>query len=181
METTNEKVGAEQTTETEAKAEDKKQEEKQTADVKELQAELEKLKKALSKSNSEAAQYKRERNDLMDETKRKEVEREEKEAERDKLLATYMERDRISTYTSKLMKAGVDSATAEIMAKALPEGVSEDYFTATETFLSNQKKNLEAAALNKQPGLSVGMPPTSADAQKAEMNKRRERFGLPPL
>ena len=169
-----------ETAEAKKPTEETKAETAASPEVKDLQAELEKLKRALSKSNSEAADYKRKYQSTLDETKLAEEKRAEKEAEREQLLATYMERDRISTYKSKLMEAGVDANTADLMAKALPEGVKDEYFEATKTFLGNQRQALDIAALDKQPGLSVGMPPTSTDAKKAEDNKLRGYFGLPP-
>ena len=41
-------------------------------------------------------------------------------------------------------------------------------------------KEIESAALSKQPGLSVGAPPTAQAAEAEEMNKLRRYAGLPP-
>ena len=165
--------------ETKKPTEEKKEETPQ--EVKDLKAEIESLKKALSKSNSEAADNKRKYLATLDEAQRAEAERAEKEAERERLLASYMEKDRVVTYKSKLMDAGYDAQTSETLAKALPEGVDEIFFATTKTYMGNQRQAFETAALDKQPGLSVGMPPTSTDAKKAEDNKMRGYFGLPPL
>ena len=43
-----------------------------------------------------------------------------------------------------------------------------------------KKQEIEAAALNKQPTISAGTPPTNA-ADKTEQNKLRSYFGLPPI
>ena len=48
-------------------------------------------------------------------------------------------------------------------------------------FLEAKKKELEAAALGKQPGLSVGAPPTAKQAEQDDINKMRHYFGLPPI
>ena len=146
-----------------------------------LKAELEKLKKALSKSNSEAADNKRKYLDSLDEAQRKEAERAEKEAAREARIAELEARERVSTYKSKLMEAGFDGSTADLMAKALPDGVGDEYFAAQKAFNESQRRASDAAAMDRQPGLSVGMPPTSADAKKAEDNKLRGYFGLKPL
>lgn len=120
---------------------------------------LNKLKAALSKSNSEAAEYKRLLREKQTEAERAEAERAEKDREREELLKSLLEEKRVSTYKSQLMAAGVDPDTADLMAKSLPEGVSDEYFQATKSFLDAQRKNAEIAALGKQPGLSVGTPP----------------------
>ena len=57
------------------------------------------------------------------------------------------------------MTAGIDADTADLMAKQLPDGVSDEYFQATKSFLEQQRKNADIANLGKQPGLSVGQPP----------------------
>lgn len=152
-----------------------------TPEVNPYEAEVEKLKKALSKANSEAAENKRKYLATLDEAQRAEAERAEKEAAREARIEELEAKERFSSYKSRLMDAGFDAATAEVMANALPKGVKDEYFIAVKTYNGNQAQALKIASLDNQPGLSVGMPPTSADAKKAEENKRRERFGLPPL
>lgn len=122
-------------------------------------ADVTRLKTSLSKANSEAAEYKRLLREKQTEAERAEAERAEKDKEREELLKSLLEEKRVSTYKSQLMAAGVDPDTADLMAKSLPEGVSDEYFRATKSFLDAQRKNAEIAALGKQPGLSVGTPP----------------------
>ena len=152
------------------------------ADAKEPEnAEIVKLKAALSKANAEAADWKRQLREKQSETERAEAERLEREKLREARIAELEAKDRISTYKDKLMEAGIDAAAADLMARSLPEGVKDDYFTAVKTFNTAQREAIETAALNKQPGLSVGMPPTAEQAQKDELNKLRGYAGLPPL
>ncbi len=122
-------------------------------------ADVTKLKTALSKSNSEAAEYKRLLREKQTEAERAEAERAEKDREREELLHSLLEEKRVSTYKAQLMAAGVDPDTADLMAKSLPEGVSDEYFQATKSFLEQQRKKADIANLGKQPGLSVGQPP----------------------
>ena len=184
----NEKAKTEQAQETETtpetgetKAEKAPSVEELTAQLKALEGELAKSKTALSKVNSEAADWKRQLREKQSEQERLEAERAEADRKQAELLAEYQKRDTINTYKAKLIEAGVEVRSAELMANALPMGVGDEYFTATKEYLSGQKQAFEKEMLGKQAGLSVGMPPTGADAQKAELNKRRERFGLPPL
>ena len=78
------------------------------------------------------------------------------------------------------MTAGIDAETASVMANALPEGVSDDYFAATKAFIEAKTQSLLSESLNKQPNLSVGMPPNAAQVATEEENKLRHYFGLAP-
>lgn len=118
-----------------------------------------KLKNALNKACEEAASYKKALREKQTEAERAEADRAEREKALQDELASYRDKERISSYKAQLMSAGVDSETADLMAKSLPEGVSDEYFQATKSFLDAQRKNAEIAALGKQPSLSVGTPP----------------------
>ena len=142
-------------------------------------ADVTRLKTSLSKANSEAAEYKRLLREKQTEAERAEAERAEKDREREELLKSLLEEKRVSTYKSQLMAAGVDPDTADLMAKSLPEGVTDEYFLATKSFLDNQRQKLLTESINKQPGLSVGTPPTAAQAEREEENLLRKRMGLP--
>lgn len=120
---------------------------------------LNKLKAALSKSNSEAAEYKRLLREKQTEAERAEADRAEQYKALQDELAGYRNRERISNYKAQLMTAGIDADTADLMAKQLPDGVSDEYFQATKSFLEQQRKNADIANLGKRPGLSVGQPP----------------------
>lgn len=141
-------------------------------------AEINKYKTLISKANAEAARYKDELRAKQTEAERAEADRLENEKKLQEELQQYRTRERISSYKANLMAAGYDANTAEIMAKALPEGVSDEYFAANKTFLDNQKQTLLSEALNKQPKPSVGTPPTANDAEAAEMANLRRYIGL---
>lgn len=184
----NEKAKTEQAQEAETKPETAGKEpekaptvEELTAKMNALEIELAKSKAALSKVNSEAADWKRQLREKQSEQERFEAERAEAEKKQAELLAEYQKRDTINTYKGKLIEAGVDVRAAELMANALPVGVGEEYFAATKEFLQGQKQAFEKEAIAKQAGLSVGMPPTSTDAMKEETNRQRKFFGLPPI
>ena len=135
------------------------------------------LKAAISKANSEAAEWKRKYAATLDEAKRKEMEAAETRKAELEELETLRKEKRISTYKARLMDAGIDGATADLMSTALPEGVGDDYFAALKTYNANQRKAADVAALNNQPGLSVGLPPSSG--AKSELDKKLDQiFGL---
>ena len=154
---------------------------KQLAD---LQAEKEKLKKAMDAACSDAAKFKKDANNwqeqfksTLDEQKRKEFEAEEAHKQLMAQLSEYKTKERIATYKSKLMTAGYDEATASTMSTALPDGVEDSFFEAQKAFLENQKQTIKTQTINSQPGLSVGVPPT-AQSDPDEANFRRW-MGLP--
>lgn len=118
-----------------------------------------KLKNALNKACEEAASYKKALREKQSEAERAEADRAEREKALQDELASYRNKERISSYKAQLMTAGIDAETADLMAKSLPEGVSDEYFQATKSFLEQQRKNADIANLGKQPGLSVGQPP----------------------
>lgn len=142
-------------------------------------ADVTKLKTSLSKANSEAAEYRRLLREKQTEAERAEADRAEREKALQDELASYRDRERISTYKANLMGAGIDEPTADLMAKSLPEGVADEYFLATKSFLDNQRQKLLTESINKQPGLSVGTPPTAAQAEREEENLLRKHMGLP--
>ena len=99
--------------------------------------EVEKLRAALSKSNSEAADFKKQLRAKMTEdeaAKQKEIE------EREKLQSDYnalLSKVTVSENKAKLLALGYDEALASETAEAMAKGESEKVF-------ANQKKHLEA-------------------------------------
>ena len=143
--------------------------------------ETDRLKAALSKANSEAAEYKRALRERQSEAERQEAERQEADRKKDELLAQYEAERRVNAYTRQFMDAGYDLETATQMASALPAGVSDEYFAATKAFIEAKTKEIQSAALSHQPTLTSGAPPTSSQADKDAQNKMRSYFGLPPI
>jgi FtsZ-binding cell division protein ZapB len=151
-----------------------------------LEAEKDKLKKAMDAACSDAAKQKKEAakwqeqfKATLDEQKRKEFDAEEATKALMAQLSEYKSKERISTYKSKLMSAGYDDITASTMATALPEGIEDTFFEAQRAFLENTKQTIKTQTINSQPGLSVGMPPTTtADAKAKEDADLRKWFGL---
>ena len=148
-------------------------------------AEVMKLKAALSKANSEAAANKRLAEEFKQKLRDKQTEQEKQESDlaeqRKKELEELEElrkEKRINGYKAKLMEAGIDHVSADLMAKALPDGVADDYFTATKAVLADAKQKAVNDSLSKQPGLSVGTPPSGKTAAELEMEQLRKNIGL---
>ena len=156
------------------------------AKISAMEAERDKLKKAMDAACSDAAKQKKEAakwqdqyKATLDEQKRKEFETEENNKAILAQLAEYKAKERVASYKAKLMTAGYDEPTANTMAVALPEGVEDTFFEAQRTFLENTKKSIKTQTLNAQPGLSVGTPPaTTQEAQDSEAEQLRRWIGL---
>ena len=139
-----------------------------------------KLKTALSKANSEAAEYKRLLREKQTEEERKEAERVEREAKVEEELKSLRRDKTVSGYTAQYLSLGYSADLAAKAAEAMADGDAAATIACQQEFLAAKTKELEAAALNKQPGLSVGSPPSTNTAELEEMNRMRGYFGLPP-
>lgn len=142
--------------------------------------EIDKLKAALSKANSEAAEYKRQWKEKQTEQERLEFERAENEKALQEELAALRRGKVIDEYAKKCLGMGYTTDLAARCAEAMADGRFNDVFAIQQEFVEARTKEIEAAALNKQPGLSTGAPPVNA-TDKSEENKMRGYFGLPPL
>lgn len=77
-------------------------------------AELEKQKAAVSKANSEAAEWKRKHNALLGEDEKKKQEQEEKFANMEKELSELREAKRVSEFKAKFIAQGYDEVLLRI-------------------------------------------------------------------
>ena len=152
-----------------------------------MEAEKEKLKKAMDAACSDAAKQKKEAakwqdqyKATLDEQKRKEFETEEANKALLAQLNEFKAKERVASYKAKLMTAGYDESTANTMATALPEGIEDTFFEAQKAFLESTKQSIKTQTLNSQPNLSVGTPPSSSnEAQSSEDMTLRRWIGLP--
>ena len=149
-------------------------------EVKDSKSEIDKLKATLSKANSEAAEYKRLWKEKQTEQERIESERAEAEKAMQEELATLRRGKVVDEYAKRCMGMGYNADLAAECAEAMADGRFNDVFQIQQKFMEEKTKEIEAAALNKQPGLTAGMPPVNV-ADKAEENKYRKYFGLSPI
>lgn len=155
------------------------------ARIKELEELNGKQKAAIDNACSDAAAKKKEAQEWAEKYKAKLSEQEKTELERKQELEAkeaelnaYKAKERISTYTAKLLEAGYDAETAAKMAAALPEGVSDDFFASHKTFIEAKTQAIKNETLNSQPKLSSGTPLSGLDAEEAELAKLRKWAGL---
>ena len=143
--------------------------------------EVMKLKTALSKANSDAAEWKRQFREKQTEAERAEAERKEHEQAVEEELRTLRRDKTIAGYVNSCLALGYNKDLALRAAEAMADNDAATIFACQQDFLEAKRKELEAAALNKQPAITAGAPPTSQQADKDALNKRRSYMGLPPI
>lgn len=155
------------------------------AKIKELEELSAKQKSAIDNACSDAAKQKKAAQEWADKFKAKLSEQEKADLEAKQATETlmnelnaYKAKERVASYTAKLMEVGYDAETAAKMAAALPEGVSEEFFTSQKSFLETKTQAIKTEALNSQPTLTTGNTPSKVDAEDAEMAKLRKWMGI---
>ena len=142
-------------------------------------SEVEKLKTALSKANSEAAEYRRMLREKQTEQERAEADRLEQEQKMREELETLRKEKAVTDYTNKALEVGFDTETAAQAANAMADGDMNAVFDALKAFVEATKTRLENEALNRQPGLTAGTPPTKGNADDELTAQLRRYAGLP--
>lgn len=141
--------------------------------------EVEKLKAALSRANSQAAEYKRALRDKLSETERVEAERAEQEQAMREELATLRREKTVSEYTAKCVALQMENDLAGRTANAMASGDMNAVFDCLREFVEATKTRLNNEALNRQPGLSAGIPPTKGNTEDEITAQLRRYAGLP--
>lgn len=132
-------------------------------------AEIERLKNALSKSNSEAAGYKKQLREKMTEDEQKkqkeQEEREELQNKYDKLLRESV----IAKNKAKLVALGYEEALADETAEAMADGDSDKVFANQQKHLASFEKKVRAEALKDTP-----KPTPDGDSKTMTLEKFRK-------
>lgn len=146
-----------------------------------ISEEVNRLKTALSKSNSECAEWKHKYRETQTEAERAEAERAEREKAVEDELRTLRRDKTVSGYQAQCLALGYTQELALRAAEAMADNDAAAIMACQQEFLDAKQKELEAAALNKQPTLTTGSPPTAQGADLEALNKQRRYFGLPPI
>lgn len=140
--------------------------------------ETQKLRDALNKASSQAADYKRQLHEKMTADELAKAQREEREnALREELESLRRERT-VSNYTSSYLAMGYDADTARSLASNLPDGLGDEFFAAQKSFLDSKVQQIRTEVLNQQPQPTAGSPLTSKQAGDPELAQLRKWAGL---
>lgn len=121
--------------------------------------EVKKLKTALSNANSQAADWKRQFREKQTEAERAEAERKEHEQAVEDELRTLRRDKTVSGYVAQCLALGYDKNLALRAAEAMADNDAAAIMACQQDFLEAKQKELEAAALGKQPPITPGQPP----------------------
>ena len=144
-----------------------------------VNAEVDKLKAALSKANSEAAEYKRQLREKQSASEREAAERAEQEKSMREELEMLRKEKQVSDYTAKCVALNFEPELAAQTANALADGNMDAMFDCLKAFVEATTTRLNNEALNRQPVLSTGIPPTKQSTDDADLNNLRRYAGLP--
>lgn len=140
--------------------------------------EIQKWKDAVSRANSEAAEYKKQlRAKLSDDEAKQAQDAEEREAILKELES--LRRDQGGEYIpGKIFKPGYDAQSAQKAAKALQAGDFDTVFATQEAFIETAKKSAVAQSLKTQPSLTSGDPLGGEDVESAALASFRKAAGV---
>lgn len=119
-------------------------------------AELERMKNAVSKANSEAAAWKKKHNELLGEEERKKQEQADHLAQVEKELADLRKEKTVSEYAAKFLSMGYEESMAKETAQAMADGDTEKVFANQVKFNDALKKSAIADKLKSTPRPGVG-------------------------
>lgn len=139
--------------------------------------ELERQKNALSKANSEAAEWRRKHNALLTDEQRKQQEQAEKWENMEKELAGLRKEKTVAGYKAKLVSQGYDEALADATAAAMESGDMATVFANNQTFLEKYAQKVIADKLKRTPRGADGNPGeamTKADFLKLDTKSQME-------
>jgi len=139
-------------------------------------AEIERLKAALSKSNSEAADYKKQLREKMSEDERKAKEDAEKQ---EKLQSDYdalLRKVTISENKARLLALGYEDALAGEVAEAMADGDTEKVFAAQKKHLDSVEKKVREEVLKDTPKPVGGKSTDTITKEKLRAMTPQERY-----
>ncbi len=148
--------------------------------IKDLQAQLAKQKKATDNASSDAADWKKKYNSTLSEAQRAEAERKEAEAAKDRRIAELERKEVVSAYSNRALSLGYDADLAAQTAEAMANGDMDAVFAGIGQLIQTVKTKTATENLGKQSALSAGTPPSTATVNLDEDNKYRKWMGLPP-
>ena len=146
-------------------------------------AEVERLKNALSKSNSEVADYKRQLREKMSADELKAKEDAEKQEKLQKDYDELKKKVALSENKAKLLALGYDDALATETAEAMVNGELDKVFANQKKHLDNVEKKVRSEILKDTPspdGGNGGKTITKEDFAKMTYSERAKVFEESP-
>ena len=114
-------------------------------------AEIERLKTALSKSNSENAEWKKKHREVLSEEERKAQEMADRLKQLEEQNATLLRESNVSKHKAKFLGMGYEEALASDAAVAMADGDMEKLFSYQQKHQEALEKKIRADALKSTP------------------------------
>ena len=115
-----------------------------------------KLKNALNKATSEAAEYKKALREKQTEQERLEAERKAAENEREELLKNLMREKTIADNKAQFLAVGYGEELANKSAEAMADGNFTEIFSGFKTFVESRDKQIRAELIKGTPAPTGG-------------------------
>ena len=141
-----------------------------------LSAEVDKLKNALSKSNSEAADYKRQLKEKMSAEELKEKEDADKWAEMEEKYNALLRKDAISTNKARLLALGYEESLADETAEAMFENDLDKVFANQKKHIESVEKKARSEKMKHTPKPESGDPSDMMTKEKLRMMSAQDRY-----
>ena len=138
--------------------------------------EIEKLKSALSKSNSEAADYKRQLKEKLSAEELKAKEDAEKWEQVVKERDALLREKNVSTNKAKLLALGYDESLADDTAEAMVNGELDKVFANQKKHLDNVEKKIRSEILKDTPKPDGGSSSETMTKEKLRGMSAQERY-----
>ena len=140
--------------------------------------EITRLKNALSKSNSEAADYRKKWQSTLSEQERLEAERQQRETDMQTQLNALLREKQTSEFEKNFLATGYSPELAKSSATAMVDGNNAQVFADMNAFIAEKTKQLQAEALNTQPQLTQGSPVVNPSPEDDLTAAFRKAIGL---
>ena len=137
-----------------------------------------KLKDALNKASSQAADYKRQLKEKMSEQERIEADRQAKEAEREELLKNLMREKTIADNRAQFLAVGYGEELANKSAEAMADGNMAEIFNGFKTFVETRDKAIRAELIKGTPAPKGGNTDTTITKEQFRAMSYSERNKL---
>lgn len=130
-------------------------------------ADVDRYKAAVTKANAEAAEYKRQLREKQTEAERAAADAAETARKVQEELAQLRAEKAVAGYKAKYLGMGYSDELATSTAEALQRLDLDTVFANQAIYNEEQRKAMDKAALNNQPGLTPGQPPKAESPEDA--------------
>ena len=139
-------------------------------------AEIERLKAALSKSNSEAADYKKQLREKMSADEIKAKEDADKVADLQSKYDALLKESTITKNKARLLALGYEDALATEVAEAMVDGDTDKVFAAQKKHLDSVEKKIREDALKGTPKPTGGSGKSTMTKEQFRAMSTQERY-----